>query len=183
MIRESDRLITYDWVMPKAPSIPDAAKPAYEAIVARTDAVSQAHLNQEWAALCRELAAALARKRPSPLLRGEPAVWAAGINHALGMVNFLFDRSQTPSISARELAGVYGVNQTTMTSKSKQIRQMFKITAFDPNWTLPSKMDHNPRVWLISVNGLLLDARYLPREVQIEAYQRGFIPYIPGEKS
>ena len=182
MTSESAKLIVYDSIMPKAPSIPATAKPAYEAIVALTDAVSQAHLNQEWAALCRQLAAALARKRPSPILRGEAAVWAAGINHALGMVNFLFDRSQTPSIGAGELAGVYGVNQTTMTSKSKQIRQMFKMSAFDPDWTLPSKIGQNPRVWLISVNGLLMDARYAPLEIQIEAYRRGFIPYIPGER-
>jgi hypothetical protein len=57
--------------MSQAKSIPTARRPAYEAVIALTDAVCRDHLNEEWAALCRELAASLARKRPSPLLRGE----------------------------------------------------------------------------------------------------------------
>ena len=32
---------------------------------------------------------------------------------------------------------------------------------------------------MIEVNGLLIDARYAPREVQEEALRRGFIPYLP----
>jgi hypothetical protein len=34
-------------------------------------------------------------------------------------------------------------------------------------------------VWLLEVNGLLMDVRYAPREVQEEALRRGFIPYLP----
>jgi hypothetical protein len=33
---------------------------------------------------------------------------------------------------------------------------------------------------MISVNGLILDARYVPREIQEAAYRKGLIPYIPG---
>jgi hypothetical protein len=36
--------------------------------------------------------------------------------------------------------------------------------------------------WMISVNGFVLDARHLKREVQEEALRKGLIPYIPGEK-
>lgn len=50
---------------------------------------------------------------------------------------------------------------------------------FDPNWTLPSKLDGNPMIWMITVNGLLLDARYVPRDIQEEAFRKGLIPYIP----
>jgi hypothetical protein len=35
-------------------------------------------------------------------------------------------------------------------------------------------------VWMIQVDGLVLDARYLRREIQEEAGRRGLIPYIPG---
>ena len=55
------------------------------------------------AQLCRELTATLCRKRPSPLLRGKANTWACGIIHAVGMVNFLFDSSQTPHIEARQI--------------------------------------------------------------------------------
>ena len=44
------------------PSIPAAAKPAYDAIVALTDAFCREHLTEEYQMLCRKLAAALARK-------------------------------------------------------------------------------------------------------------------------
>ena len=36
-------------------------------------------------------------------------------------------------------------------------------------------------VWMISVNGFLIDARYAPADIQAEAYRRGLIPYIPGK--
>ena len=32
------------------------------------------------------------------------------------------------------------------------------------------------------VNGLPVDARYLPREIQEAAYEKGIIPYIPADK-
>ena len=35
---------------------------------------------------------------------------------------------------------------------------------------------------LIEVNGLLVDARYVPKEVQEIAFEKGFIPYVPGKK-
>jgi hypothetical protein len=33
--------------------------------------------------------------------------------------------------------------------------------------------------WLISVNGLIIDARQAPRAVQVEALRKGLIPYLP----
>ena len=50
-------------------------------------------LNEEYFQLIIELACKLARKRPSPFLLGATKTWAAGIIHALGTVNFLFDKS------------------------------------------------------------------------------------------
>jgi hypothetical protein len=49
----------------------------------------------------------------------------------------------------------------------------------DPNWSLASLVDQNPLAWMIMVDGLVVDARSLPREVQQLAYQKGLIPYIP----
>ena len=70
------------------PSVPEAAKPAYDAIVALTDGFCQAHFTHEYQMLCRKLAAALARKRPSPLTRGKPEVWACAVRagHRLGQL-------------------------------------------------------------------------------------------------
>ncbi len=81
---------------PTGETVPQQMRPAFEAIVALTDTFCKEHLTEEYAALCRKLAAALARKRPSPLASGNPKTWAAGIVYALGSINFLFDKAQTP---------------------------------------------------------------------------------------
>ena len=167
--------------MANTKSIPIAARPAYEAVTQLTNSVCQTHLNDEWAALCCELTAALARKRPSPLSRGQIEVWAAAILHALGVVNLLHDRSQTPSMSVAELCAAFGVSQSAVGNRSKHIRDLFKMNQLDPNWTLRSRMDENPLAWLITVNGLVVDARHLPPEMQAEAHRRGLIPYVPTQ--
>jgi hypothetical protein len=52
----------------------------------------------------------------------------------------------------------------------------------DAKWTLPSRMDDNPMAWMVMVNGLIVDARSLPRPLQEEVYRKGLIPYLPGDK-
>ena len=46
--------------------------------------------------------------------------------------------------------------------KSKQIRTMLKMHQFDPGWTVPSKLDNNPMVWMVEVNGFAMDIRDPP---------------------
>jgi hypothetical protein len=161
--------------------IPQSVRPVYDTIVGLIDTVCQEHLNAEYDQLCRRLAAALARKRPSPITRGKPAVWACAIVYAIGSVNFLFDKSQTPHLRADELCRLFGVSQASGSAKAAQIRKMFGMFQMDPRWTLPSMMDKNPLVWMLSVNGILMDIRYAPLGAQEEAYRLGLIPYIPGE--
>lgn len=52
-------------------SVPQQMRPLFDAVVSHTDAFCTEHLTEEYARLCRELAAALCRKRPSPLTRGK----------------------------------------------------------------------------------------------------------------
>lgn len=166
----------------RSETVPKAMQLRYEEIVALTDAFCAERLNDEYAVMCRQMAAKLARKRPSPLPRGWAKSWAAAIVYAIGRVNFLFDASQSPHIAAGDLADWFGVAQSTAGNKAGQILDMVGARFLDPAWTLPSRVDDNPMVWLISVNGYLVDARYVPREIQEIAYQKGLIPYIPGEK-
>lgn len=166
----------------KSESVPAAMQPQYDAIVALSDAFCSEHLNAEYAQLSRQMTAALARKRPSPLLSGKANTWAAGIVHALGTVNFLFDKTQTPHMSAEELAAGFGLSKSTTGNKSKAIRDLLDIGVFDPAWTLPSMIDKNPMIWMITVNGLIVDARSAPRAIQEQAYRLGVIPYIPADR-
>ena len=163
-------------------AIPKSMRPAYEIVVALTDAVCRAHLNADYAVLCRRLAGALARKRPSPLARGKPEVWACGVVYALGTVNFLFGPHQTPHLRADELCRLFAVSASTGSAKARLIREMFDIFPLHPDWCLPSLMDENPLVWILKVNGLLMDIRDAPREAQQAAYEQGLIPYIPADR-
>lgn len=153
----------------------------FDRIVAITDAFAQQQLNEEYAQMIRFATAALCRKRPSPLASGREKTWACGITHAIGMVNFLFDSAQNPHISAKELYQAFGISASTGQAKSKQVRDVLGMHQMDPEWCLPSKLDNNLMAWLISVNGLMVDARLMPRAIQEEAYAKGLIPYIPDD--
>lgn len=166
----------------KSERVPKEMQARFDEIVALTNAVCQAHLNEEYAQLARQAAAALCRKRPSPLVNGRAGSWACGIVYALGFVNFLFDKSQEPHLSADQLCAAFGVSKGTGSAQSKKVRDILNMFQLDPNWSLPSRLDRNPMAWLITINGLIVDARSLPLEMQQIAYQKGLIPYIPGER-
>jgi len=163
-------------------TVPKAMAAKFHSIVELTDQFAKQHLNDEYAQLIRQATAALCRKRPSPLEKGQARTWACGITHAVGMVNFLFDSSQTPHISAKALYSWFGVAESTGQGKSKTVRDALKMRQFDPDWCLPSRVEDNPLIWMLSVNGLLMDIRRAPLGAQIEAYAKGLIPYIPGHK-
>lgn len=163
----------------KSLAVPKEMQDKYNEITEILKNFCKDNLNEEYELVCCQLNAALCRKRPSPLVKGKANTWACGIVHTVGTVNFLFDVSQKPSMKAKELYSKFGVNENTGCGKSKQIRDMMKIGVFEPKWTLPSRIGDNPMVWRIMVNGFSLDARYVPREVQEEAYKRGLIPYLP----
>src|SRR3954462_8603092 len=126
------------------PTVPATARPAYDAIVALTDAFCREHLDGEYEALCRKLAGALARKRPSPLLGGKPTTWACGIVRTIGWVNYLDDRSRKPHLKLTAIDKAFGVAESPGQGKSKAIRTLLKVRTSDPHWTLPSRMGENP---------------------------------------
>ncbi len=162
-------------------NVPKEMQARFDEITQLTDAFSKEYLSDEYTQLCRELTATLARKRPSPLVQGKAATWACGIIHALGMVNFLFDSSQKPYVSASQIWSYFGLSSSTMQGKSKQIRDLLGMYQFDPDWTLPSMVEQNPLIWMLNVNGFIVDVRHMPRDFQEEAYRRGLIPYIPDK--
>jgi len=165
--------------MPKRKPNDPAKDQAVEEIRGLVDAFCREHLNEEYTDLCRLLTEKLARKRPSPLVSGKPTTWACGIVRTIGWVNYLDDKTQPPHMKLTAIDKAFGVGESTGQGKSMLIRKMFKIRPMDPEWTLPSRMDRNPMAWLIEVNGFVLDARYLRREIQEEALRKGLIPYIP----
>jgi hypothetical protein len=158
--------------------IPKATRPVAEEIIAITDEVCAKLLDAECTELARLAVAKLARKRPSPLLGGRRATWAAAVVYALGQVNFLFDRSQALHLTPDELATAFGLSKSTISNKAKQVRDLLKMD-FSAEFQRADMVAQNPAVWFISVDGLIVDARSAHVEVQVEAYRLGLIPYVP----
>jgi hypothetical protein len=162
------------------PKVPLALRPVVDEITEITSRFCAEHLDEEYARLCVKLAAKLARKRPSPLQRGDRRIWAAGIVYAIGRVNFLADPAQRPHLRTDELADLIGVKQTTMANKGRLIMDTLGIGLLDPEYSRSDMLDRNPMVWMIQVDGLVVDARWLPEALQVEAWRRGLIPYVPA---
>jgi Domain of unknown function (DUF6398) len=165
------------------PKVPATARPAHDAIVSLTDAFCRDHLDEEYGALCRKLAGILARKRPSPLARGKAESWASGIVRAVGWANFLGDPSQPHHMRMTDIDEGFGVSEATGSAKSMAIRDLLGIDRLSPEWTLPSRMDDNPLIWMLEVNGLIMDIRRCPRAAQVVAFEKGLIPYIPADRA
>jgi hypothetical protein len=161
------------------PNVPRKMRERYEAITGITDEFCHEHLNEEYADLSRKMAATLSRKRPSPLESGRARSWAAGIGYALGRVNFLSDPSREPHMSLAEMCERIGVSQGNASSKSREIWKRLDLMPLHPDWCLPSMLKENPLAWMVEVNGLPVDVRMMPKEVQEEAYRVGLIPYVP----
>lgn len=161
--------------------VPENVKIPFTTICNILETLCQEKLNEEYFDLSVELASKIARKRPSPFLSGSPKTWAAGIIHALGLVNYLFDKSQSPHMTAGDLCEWFDLGQSTVSGKSKSVRELFKIHQMDPKWCLPSKMMDNPLVWMVAFDGYIVDVRTAPLEMKKAAFEAGVIPYIPEE--
>ena len=166
----------------KSENVPKSMQALFDSVVELTDLFSEKNLNEEYAQEIRYATAALCRKRPSPLLKGRVNTWACGITYAIGFVNFLFDKADEPYISAIDLCKEYGVSKSTGGAKSKIVKDTLNMMQLDPHWCVESRLDDNPMVWTIQVDGFMVDARSLPRNIQEIAYEKGIIPYIPADK-
>lgn len=164
----------------KSTAIPKAMEEVYRSMTAMTDRFCQEHLDEDYARLAREAIAALCRKRPSPLRSGTPRTWCCGVLYALGQINFLPDKSNSPHMSMQDLCARFGVAPSTGGNKAKQVRDALGIRPSDHRWMLPSLIERSGLAWMVEVDGLPSDARDLPLTLQEEAFRKGLIPYVPA---
>jgi hypothetical protein len=160
--------------------VPADLRPRFREIVAITDVFCDAHLDDEYRDLCRHLAA-VACAEGVPVKSGKPDGWAAGVIATIGFVNFLGDPTQPHHMTTEEMARRIGVSLATLQSKSRAIRDALDIHRLDPQFSTREMTDKNPMTWILNVNGLFIDIRTAPREVQEIAFRKGLIPYIPAD--
>lgn len=124
-------------------------------------------LNEEYFSLSEKLIGKLKRKRPSPLLRGKEEIWAASIVHAIGYVNFLYDKSFEPHLSFDEVNDFFGTKKSSVGSKSSQIRNMFKLNRLgNYDFMTTYIKNRNPLYNMVLVNDLIIPISELPEEYQ-----------------
>nr|WP_186324701.1 DUF6398 domain-containing protein [Paenibacillus bovis] len=133
---------------------------------------SKKFLNDEYEEVIKKLINKMARKREVPFLSGRIEIWAAAVIHALGTINFLFDKSTQPYVSAKDIFEYFGTKQSTTSQKSKKIRDMFNMTYFDSNFSIKSVDQDSPFNNLTMVNGLIVPQDFLnDKHVEMEEWE------------
>jgi len=110
----------------------------------------------------------MSRKRNVPYLSGKIEIWAAGIIYALGQINFLFDRSSQPYSTPDEICGFFKTSKSTTSQKAKLIRDMFKMTYWDDEFSTEQNIENDPFAKLVMINGLIVPIDILETESQEE---------------
>lgn len=111
--------------------VPAALRGRVATMLEITDRVARDHLDEEYRDLARALLGRLARKRPSPLVRGDERIWAGTVLYVLGQLNFLFDPRSTPHMTGDALAAVVDVPQQTLANKAKVVRDLLRLQLLD----------------------------------------------------
>jgi len=111
--------------------VPPALRERVAAMLRITDGVASDQLDEEYRDLARALLGKLARKRPSPLARGDETIWAGTVLYALGQINYLFDPRSDPHLTGDALAAVVGIPQVTLTNKAKAVRDLLRLRPLD----------------------------------------------------
>jgi hypothetical protein len=131
-------------------------QPIKDELLKLTHSFCKQHLNDEYADLSRRMIDKMSRKRQVPYLSGRREIWAAAIIHALGTINFLFDPKTQPYVTALQIAEHFGTSASTVAQKGKVIRDMFKLSYWDREFSTLHMQEKNPFNSLALINGFLV---------------------------
>ena len=84
----------------------------------------------------------------------------------MGQINFLFDRSFEPYATPDDICDHFGTNKSTTSQKAKVIRDMFKMTYWDDEFSTERNKKNNPFAKLMMINGLIVPIDILESESQ-----------------
>ena len=124
------------------------------------------NLDEDYAHLCEKLILKLGRKRDIPFKIGKIEIWAAAVVYAIGSINFLFDKSFEPYITATEISDYFGTKNSTVSAKAKQIKDLFKMGYYDSEFSTQKMTESNPYNSFVMVDGFVVHISSLPEELQ-----------------
>ena len=89
-----------------------------------------------------------------PSFRSIPAL---DIGYTICSINFMFSKSSRLSTSSSKIAEYFGASSSTISQKSRLIKDLLKIrNVFDPNFSLEEVAENNPFNHLVMRNGIIL---------------------------
>jgi hypothetical protein len=121
-------------------------------------------LNDEYVEIAERLIAKLARKRINPMEVGKSEVWAAGIIHALGTINELFNKSSEPHARVEDVNAFFKTNESLTVERSRQIQEILNLGCWNDEFSIHKMRLTNPFNKLVFVNGFLVPLDSLPPE-------------------
>lgn len=137
-----------------------------EKILELTRLFCEEKLDDEYLQLCEKLINKMGRKKDVPFKRGKLDIWAAAVVHAIGTVNFLFDKSFEPFATVSDINDYFGTTASTVSQKSRNIQDMFNMSYFDAEFSTNQMNDQNPFNNMVMVDGYIVPLNSLPKEYQ-----------------
>ncbi|MGV8136825.1 MAG: DUF6398 domain-containing protein [Mangrovibacterium sp.] len=137
-----------------------------EKLLEMTSAFCAQKLNNEYALLCEKLIKKLGRKRDVPFQRGKPEIWAAAVVYALCSINFLFDKSFEPYVTPEQISDYFGTKNSTVSNKAREIKDLFNMWHFNPEFSTRRMAENNPFNNLVMVDGFIAPLNTLPDDMQ-----------------
>lgn len=111
----------------------------YEEMIEKIKSFSSEFLNEEYKDICVLAAETLFSNCEENLKKGKSLSWAAGIVHAIGTVNNLFDSKEEPYVKATDLYKAFGISSSTGSSKSKEVKNLLSLSEEDGKWMIGKK--------------------------------------------
>lgn len=108
----------------------------YEDVVEKITSFSNEYLNDGYKNICIEATKILFLNNEEQVRKGKASSWAAGVLHAIGTINNLFDSKNTPYIKALDLYKELKVSSSTGSNKSKEVRNLLNLDKNIEKWTV-----------------------------------------------
>lgn len=110
----------------------------YDEVVDKIKKFSNEYLSDEYKDICLTAAETLFYSNEEAVKKGRSISWAAGIVHAIGSVNELFDPKEEPYVKAADLYKAFEVSSSTVTNKSKEVKALLNVSDGDKKWIIGS---------------------------------------------
>ena len=123
-------------------------------------------LDDDYFHLCEKLVKKLGRKRDVPFIRGKIEIWAAAVVYVIGSINFLFDKSFEPYMTAEQISEYFGTKNSTVSNKARQIKDMFDMWHFSPEFSTQRMTETNPFNNMVMVDGFIVPLDTITEDLQ-----------------